>query len=119
MPKASAEIRCHMLAELLSNPLFAFIAALLTVLALFLIANPRTRPNEEKAMPYVCGEKGDAERTPVSIHIFEFAFAFLVLDVIAVLLIFSYNAPSPALPLAYLALAALALYSFPVLRRRR
>jgi len=106
-------------AELLSNPVAIFLISIVVASLVYLLGSSKSVPRPDKAAPYACGESVAAEREPVSIHIFEFAAVFLVFDVIAIMLVFAFDTAYPLLPVAYVALAAVALYSLPVFRRRR
>lgn len=108
----------RMPAELLSNPVAIFLISLVVASLVYLLGRSKSVPHPDKAAPYACGESVAAEREPVSIHIFEFAAVFLVFDVIAIMLVFAFDTAYPILPVAYVALAAVALYSLPVFRRR-
>lgn len=108
-----------MLEDLLGTPSVAFLFSLVVVFAIYLLGRSKTRANDDKSSTYACGEKAQTEDAPVSIHIFEFAAAFLIFDVIAIMLIFSFGASTPLLPLLYIGLAAVALYTIPVLKGRR
>jgi len=109
----------RMPAELLSNPVAIFLISIVVASLAYLLGSSKSVPRPDKAAPYACGESVAAEREPVSIHIFEFAAVFLVFDVIAIMLIFAFDTAYPLLPVTYVALAAVALYSLPVFRRRR
>ena len=109
----------RMPAELLSNPVAIFLISIVVASLVYLLGSSKSVPRPDKAAPYACGESVAAEREPVSIHIFEFAAVFLVFDVIAIMLVFAFDTAYPLLPVAYVALAAVALYSLPVFRRRR
>ena len=107
-----------MFEDLLTNPVLIFFMALLLASVILLAGRSPKQENQEKSLPYSCGEKVPAEKVPISIHMFEFAAVFLVFDVVAILLIFSFGSTSVLLPVIYISLAALALYSLPVFRRK-
>lgn len=109
----------RMLAEVLSNPITIFLISVLVASLIYSLGQSKKKANADKSAPYACGQCVAAEREPVSIHIFEFAAVFLVFDVIAIMLIFSFDTAFTLLPIIYVALAAVALYSLPVFRRRR
>ena len=104
--------------DLLANPVILLFLALLASGIIFLIGSSKQQKNDDKGKPYACGENVAAEKVPVSIHMFEFAAIFIVFDVIAIILIFSFGSSSALLPVLYVAIAALALYSLPIFRRR-
>ncbi len=106
--------------DVLSNPFAIFLLSIVVASLIYLLGQSKKEdaPHHDKTAPYACGESVAAEREPVSIHIFDFAAAFLVFDVIAIMLIFAFDTAFPLLPVAYVALATVALYSLPVFRRR-
>jgi NADH:ubiquinone oxidoreductase subunit 3 (subunit A) len=106
-------------AELLSNPVAIFLISLVVASLVYLLGRSKSVPHPDKAVPYACGESVAAEREPVSIHIFEFAAVFLVFDVIAIVGTLHSIPLTPCSQSHTLALAAVALYSLPVFRRRR
>jgi len=51
--------------------------------------SPKSKPSEEKLLPYAGGERVEHELVPVSIKLFDYALLFIVFDVISLMLFFS------------------------------
>ncbi|MCD6509570.1 MAG: NADH-quinone oxidoreductase subunit A [Thermoprotei archaeon] len=87
---------------------------LIVICLLYLISalsSPKPRKSADRDAPYACGEYFPPVRPQVTINLFWFATVFLVFDIIDFIIALSYGIEliSPLLPLAYLALAILAL----------